>query len=71
MEEGEQARIICAWCKDAKKKNPLATIGSTNLQVSAFARHEINPEHLLIADSHRNKKSKNLTFKSVYNFSVV
>ena len=48
-----KARVICTWCRDAKKKNPFATIGSTNFQSSAFSRHESNPEHLLVADSRR------------------
>jgi len=36
-------RAVCKWCKNGGKKNAFA-IGTTNLQKSAFTRHEKNPE---------------------------
>ena len=56
IEIDNKLRVTCTWCQDAKKKNPFATVGSTNFQCSAFSRHEQNPEHLLVAEGRRSSK---------------
>lgn len=36
---------MCLYCRSAEKKNSFANDGSTNLQYSAFQRHQTNREH--------------------------
>ena len=53
-----QLRAICAWCRDSKKGNSMATCGSPNLQGSTFSKHEKTREHLLSAAAHNAKQRK-------------
>ena len=53
-----QLPAICAWCRDSKKGNSMATCGSPNLQGSTFSKHEISKEHLLAAAAHNAKQRK-------------
>jgi hypothetical protein len=57
-----QCRLFCTWCRDAKKNNPYANGGSTNLQHSAIDRHQNkNPDHLELANGRLLIKSKKTT----------
>ena len=45
-----EPRAVCTWCTKAGKKNAFCMPGSTNLQSSAFQRHQnSNPDHLQVA----------------------
>ncbi|KAG1657172.1 putative RNA-binding protein EEED8.10 [Nymphon striatum] len=44
--------LFCTWCRNAKKNNPYASNGSTNLQKSALDRHaNKKPDHLQLANA--------------------
>jgi len=64
-----QTRAICHWCKECGKVNSMATTGSSNLQSSAFSRHETSRDHLLAAEAHHAKQRK-ATVQHVSNIFV-
>ncbi|XP_045187536.2 zinc finger protein 862-like [Mercenaria mercenaria] len=64
VNENDNVKAMCSWCKLSKRTNSMATNGSPNLQSSTFSRHENTKDHLLAAEAHQAKK-KNTTVKQV------
>lgn len=61
-EKDDVTLLFCTWCRDAKKSNPYALSGSSNMQKSALDRHaNKNPDHLELANARLIIKAKKST----------